>query len=189
MGRWTQYDEDSYRLPEGMKRVGYDADTGKYYYRDGGGSLWEGAEGAQYGELKRVSHAPIPTGGAQEDPSDEEAEIGGRADGYRPLAVDDGSVRHTGTSRSDSAYRMILPFFLIIAVILLLVFRLVHSATPSNPPECPGSSEVYHVSRGDTCWELAQARGCSVDDILTVNRDLRCESLRPGEAICLPPKA
>ncbi|KAI0706016.1 hypothetical protein C8T65DRAFT_652470 [Cerioporus squamosus] len=193
MGRWTQYDEDSYRLPEGMKRVGYDSDTGKYYYRDGGGSLWEGAEGAQYGELKRVSHAPIPTGSdrAQEEPSDEEAEIGGRADGYRPLPVDaNGNVRQTG--RSDSAYRMILPFFLMIAVFLLLVFRLVHSSTPSRPPEavlCPGSSEVYHVSRGDTCWDLAQARGCSVDDILTFNSDLRCESLRPGQAICLPRKA
>ena len=32
-------------------------------------------------------------------------------------------MRHIG--RSDSAYRMILPFCLIIAVILLLVFRLV----------------------------------------------------------------
>lgn len=99
-------------------------------------------------------------------------------------------MRHTG--RSDSAYRMILPFCLIIAVILLLVFRLVHSTTPSNPPEavlCPGTSEVYRISRGDTCWDLAQARGCSVDDLLKVNRDLRCESLRPGQAICLPRKA
>ncbi|RPD53613.1 hypothetical protein L226DRAFT_504721 [Lentinus tigrinus ALCF2SS1-7] len=187
MGRWTQYDEDSYRLPEGMKRVGYDSDTGKYYYRNSDGSLWEGAEGAQYGELNRVSHAPIAIG-VQEEPSDEEAEIGSRADGYTPLPVDaNGTVRHTG--RSDSAYRMILPFFLMIAVVLLLVIRLVHSTTTPNPPEailCPGSSEVYYVSRGDTCWDLAQAHGCSVDDILNVNRDLRCESLRPGEAVCLP---
>ena len=45
--------QDSYRLPEGMKRVGYDSDTGKYYYRDSDGGLWEGAEGAEYGELKQ----------------------------------------------------------------------------------------------------------------------------------------
>ena len=71
MSRWTQLDEvraylaslrrlsydpllqDEYRLPEGMQRVGYDADSGKYYYRDQDGSLWEGPEGAQFGELKQ----------------------------------------------------------------------------------------------------------------------------------------
>lgn len=45
--------QDSYRLPEGMKRVGYDSDTGKYYFRDQDGSLWEGAEGAEYGQMTR----------------------------------------------------------------------------------------------------------------------------------------
>lgn len=38
-------------MPEGMTRVGYDSDTGKYYFRDSDGSLWEGPEGAQYGEM------------------------------------------------------------------------------------------------------------------------------------------
>lgn len=83
-----------------------------------------------------------------------------------------------------------LPFFLIVAVILLLVIRLVHSGTPSSPREailCPGTSEAYYVSRGDTCWDLAQTRGCSVDDIMSVNENLHCETLRPGQAICLPP--
>ena len=96
------------------------------------------------------------------------------------------------TSRNNSAYRVILPFVLIVAVFLLLVIRVVHSNTPSNPPEailCPGSSEAYRVARGDTCWDLAQGRGCSVEDILEVNRDLRCDALRPGQAICLPQKA
>lgn len=45
--------QDSYRLPEGMKRVGYDSDTGRYYFRDRDGSLWEGPEGAQYGQMTR----------------------------------------------------------------------------------------------------------------------------------------
>ena len=36
-----------------MKRVGYDSDTGRYYYRDRDGSLWQGSEGAEYGELTR----------------------------------------------------------------------------------------------------------------------------------------
>ena len=74
MGRWTQYDEvrgvfhfmynlgpflwwlvtqDDYRLPEGMKRVGYDADTQRYTFKDKDGSLWEGPEGQEFGEMRR----------------------------------------------------------------------------------------------------------------------------------------
>lgn len=36
-----------------MKRVGYDADTGRYYFRDSDGSFWQSAEGSEYGELTR----------------------------------------------------------------------------------------------------------------------------------------
>ncbi|KAK7054339.1 hypothetical protein VNI00_003533 [Paramarasmius palmivorus] len=35
MGRWTQYDEDEYRLPPGVRRTGYDADTGVYSFSNG----------------------------------------------------------------------------------------------------------------------------------------------------------
>ncbi|KAH8833780.1 hypothetical protein DL96DRAFT_1578376 [Flagelloscypha sp. PMI_526] len=58
MGRWTQYDEDDYRLPEGMKRVGYDADTQQYTYKDSAGQAWQGEPRAQYGTLNRVYHSP-----------------------------------------------------------------------------------------------------------------------------------
>jgi hypothetical protein len=34
-----------------MKRVGYDADTQVYTYRDQDGSLWEGSPGQRYGVL------------------------------------------------------------------------------------------------------------------------------------------
>ena len=43
--------QDDYRLSEGMKRVGYDADSGKYFFRDKDGCLWEGQEGARFGEM------------------------------------------------------------------------------------------------------------------------------------------
>ena len=43
--------QDDYRLPEGMKRVGYDADTQRYTFRDQGGQYWIGPEGSQYGDL------------------------------------------------------------------------------------------------------------------------------------------
>ncbi|TBU26622.1 hypothetical protein BD311DRAFT_667186 [Dichomitus squalens] len=196
MGRWTQYDDDSYRLPEGMKRVGYDSDTGNYYFRDQDGSLWEGPDGAEYGEMKRVTDAPVVIGDpSADDVSDEEAEIGvhSRADGYHPLAMDSNGTVHAGRRVHDNtnAYRLILPFFLIVAVVLLLVIRLVHSST-SSPPKaihCPGTSEAYYISRGDTCWDLAQTRGCSVDDILNINSGLKCETLALGQSICLPTKA
>lgn len=108
-----------------------------------------------------------------------------------PSSIQNGSIHSGHTGRSNSAYRVILPFFLIVAVILLLVIRLAHSSTsdPNNVIYCPGTSEVYHISRGDTCWDLAQTRGCSVDDILDVNSNLKCEKLVPGQPICLPVKA
>ena len=34
-----------------MKRVGYDADSGRYYFRDHEGLLYKGPEGSEFGEL------------------------------------------------------------------------------------------------------------------------------------------
>jgi hypothetical protein len=48
--------QDDYRLPEGMKRVGYDADSGKYFFRDKDGHLWEGKEGAHFGDMTQGMH-------------------------------------------------------------------------------------------------------------------------------------
>ncbi len=39
-----------------MKRIGYDADTGKYLFRDKDGCEWEGGEGAQFGEMRRGTY-------------------------------------------------------------------------------------------------------------------------------------
>ena len=36
-----------------MKRIGYDADSGRYYFRDSDGTLWKGAEGVEFGEMTR----------------------------------------------------------------------------------------------------------------------------------------
>ena len=44
MGRWTQYDEDDYRLPEGFRLVGYDADVQMYFFKDHEGTLWSSKE-------------------------------------------------------------------------------------------------------------------------------------------------
>jgi len=55
MGRWAYLDSDEERLPEGMRRVAYDADTQTYTYEDAEGEMWEGVPGAKYGRLHRVS--------------------------------------------------------------------------------------------------------------------------------------
>ncbi|KAF9492676.1 hypothetical protein BDN71DRAFT_1451143 [Pleurotus eryngii] len=61
MGRWTQYDEDAYRLPAGIERTAYDADTGVYTYRDGNGQIYEGSPHQRYGTLRPVSQPPAST--------------------------------------------------------------------------------------------------------------------------------
>ena len=53
MGRYTDADSDAGRLPDGMRRVGYDSDTQVYTFRDTDGSLWESLPGAEYGRLHR----------------------------------------------------------------------------------------------------------------------------------------
>ena len=51
--------QDAYRLPEGMRRVAYDADTQRYTFRDRSGQLYQSAPGEEYGVLKPVA-APLP---------------------------------------------------------------------------------------------------------------------------------
>ena len=95
-----------------MKRVGYDADSGKYYFRDSDGSLWEGAQGAEYSEMRKgmifrfhfilcgvidsmsVEDAPI----ALPEGDIDDLEVGPtRADGYAPLPSDGVSYSYTVT--------------------------------------------------------------------------------------------
>ncbi|KAG9317004.1 hypothetical protein JVU11DRAFT_1184 [Chiua virens] len=57
--RFSQYNEDSYRLPEGIRRIAYDADTQRYTFRDRSGQLYTSASGEEYGVLKPVS-GPLP---------------------------------------------------------------------------------------------------------------------------------
>ncbi|PMD37886.1 hypothetical protein L207DRAFT_635337 [Hyaloscypha variabilis F] len=65
--RWSQQESDEARLPEGMRRVGYDADTQTYTYQDHHGSSWEGAPGAKYGVLNRTGHVRFETETKEDD--------------------------------------------------------------------------------------------------------------------------
>ncbi|KAH9486070.1 hypothetical protein JR316_0000134 [Psilocybe cubensis] len=162
MGRWTQYDEDEYRLPEGVKRIGYDADSGRYLFRSGG-SIWQGPVGAEYGELTKVDSVPstVTVAGSSSlegiddifDTDDGEDESSGRrgddveasprtrSRGYQLLSDDHNRTIVPRTAQSSKgantrmgAYRTLFPFFLIIAVLLLLMWRLLISPSLSSPP-------------------------------------------------------
>ncbi|KAF7302827.1 Peptidoglycan-binding domain protein [Mycena kentingensis (nom. inval.)] len=132
MGRWSQYDEDSYRLPTGMTRIGYDSDTQRYYFRDSAGAVWQGAQGAEFSEMTRVSNGD-GLSSSYDDNDDLEGQPR-RSDGYQPLATDSTGARHIHTNAS--AYRTIFPFFLLIGVVLLLIWRLILSPglAPAEEP-------------------------------------------------------
>ncbi|KAF8841829.1 carbohydrate-binding module family 50 protein [Paxillus ammoniavirescens] len=201
MGRWTQYDEDDYRLPEGMKRVGYDSDTGRYYFRDREGLLYKGPEGSEFGELTQGNYLSVvrkariqlsrivrelPTSVAAEvdDDNDDLEAAPTRGSGYQPLAVDENiGPRHV---LRGGAYRTLFPFFLTIAVFLLLIWRLVLLPTRTTLAPCPSTTIPYLVQPGDTCWDIARRHNSTLDRFVIVNPKITCSNLHPGDRVCVP---
>ncbi|KAK0184499.1 hypothetical protein F5146DRAFT_1074820 [Armillaria mellea] len=55
MPRWSQHADDSFRLPEGFRRIGYDADTMRYTFTDRNGKLYRGEPGEKFGTLTPVA--------------------------------------------------------------------------------------------------------------------------------------
>ncbi|KAJ7177838.1 hypothetical protein C8R46DRAFT_1075084 [Mycena filopes] len=58
------YAEDSNRLPEGIKRIGYDADTARYTFCDREGNTYLGPPHEEYGTL-----TPVDPSGSADRPS------------------------------------------------------------------------------------------------------------------------
>ncbi|KAF5340183.1 hypothetical protein D9758_014981 [Tetrapyrgos nigripes] len=200
MGRWTQYDEDSYRLPEGMERIGYDADTGRYQFRDRASSVWQGQPGSQFGEMTRVSGPPhqgsssaAGAGVETEDDDDLEATAAPtrmRRDGYQSLPMDTTPMARR-QHVNPAAYRQLLPFFLIIGVILLLVYKFIvapNLGPPSDPCANKENSVSHLVEPGETCWAISQAIGCSLEELEEMNERVDCGRLMPGMVLCVPLK-
>ncbi|KAJ3549459.1 hypothetical protein NM208_g490 [Fusarium decemcellulare] len=83
MGRRLQLDTDEERLPEGMRRTGYDSDSQTYFYSDADGKCWESAPGQRYGKL-----VCIDTGSEPSSPQDDTSTAGGtrKVEGSSPTS-------------------------------------------------------------------------------------------------------
>ncbi|KAF2816762.1 uncharacterized protein BDZ99DRAFT_403892 [Mytilinidion resinicola] len=162
MGRWTDRESDEQRLPDGMQRIGYDADTQRYTYRDADGSHWEGEEGSQYGQLHPAGARP------QLSPGQVEA--------------------HNETLRAGNrqAWRYMLPFALIAIVFLLLLFRFLDSGSSTKVLTCLPNNHPYEVRKGDTCWAIAEKFGLDVEGLVKLNSGLECEKMWAGSKVCVP---
>ncbi|KAI0069283.1 hypothetical protein BV25DRAFT_1910971 [Artomyces pyxidatus] len=55
--QWNDYSEDVHRLPAGMTRVAYDAQTRQYTFRDGNGEIYLGSPGEEYGTMVPAQNA------------------------------------------------------------------------------------------------------------------------------------
>ncbi|KAF7342103.1 hypothetical protein MVEN_01797600 [Mycena venus] len=102
MGRWTQHEEDATRLPEGVKRIGYDADTARYKFCDREGNHYLGPPHEDYGSLTLVGKTSRRTSFTDDRPHAFASE-----DGRPELSVD---VRPPG---QGSTFHDILPPHLI----------------------------------------------------------------------------
>ena len=141
-----------------MQRVGYDADTQTYTYRDNSnGGLWEGEPGNRYGELHRAGLRPPP------------------------------SKPGISARRRYEDWRYLLPFFVLVGVFLLLVFLLVDRGGEAALT-CDSGWEAYRVVNGDTCWGIAEGRGVSVGRLEDANPGLECDYLEVGGRVCVPLK-
>lgn len=85
------------------------------------------------------------------------------------------------------SYRSLFPFFLIIAVVLLLIWRLILSPGLSTPVKrCPEGTASYWIQPGESCWELSRKNGWTLDKFKENNPKVVCDPLIPGTSVCLP---
>ncbi|KAH9887439.1 hypothetical protein F4778DRAFT_786285 [Xylariomycetidae sp. FL2044] len=178
MGRWSEYDTDAERLPEGMTRIGYDADDETYTFRDADGSVWESAPGNQYGPLHRISTA-LPIYG------DDDGDENDTAPMVQPSPSEPTAAAEQLSWRQEM--QPLLNWFLLVGLFLLLVFWIItRRSSKEVPVTCPEHTLPYTIRSGDTCWAIAEGQGLSVEELLHQNQGLDCDKLRVGDTLCLP---
>ncbi|PMD20644.1 carbohydrate-binding module family 50 protein [Hyaloscypha hepaticicola] len=91
--------------------------------------------------------------------------------------------------KSESeAWRYMLPFFLLVVVFLLALYRFLGLAesTAPMPLVCPENSVRYLIKAGDSCWAIGNDRGATVADLTRLNQGIDCSLLKAGRDICVP---
>jgi hypothetical protein len=167
MSRFSRYDTDEERLPEGMTRVGYDADTQVYTFQDADGSYWESAPGSQYGRLTRVGSGPADHGDGDDD-SDSDPFLAGQTAAQQKV-----SWRHD--------MMPLLNFGVLVGLSLLVLFWFIGRKPAGEKLEVVDTCErSVTIKVDDSCWDIAQAEG-----ILGLNTGLDCSRLAVGHTICL----
>ncbi|KAI0181164.1 carbohydrate-binding module family 50 protein [Hypoxylon sp. FL1284] len=164
MSHWSRYDTDEERLPEGMQRIGYDADTQTYTFRDSDGSIWESAPGNQYGQLHRVSS------GTQDDATESP---------------------HDTPDEPPTSWRHdmmpLLNWFLLVGLFLLFIFWFIGGTSKRvYPTTCRDHSSPYKIRTGDTCWAIAEEHRVRLESVLQHNQGLDCDKLAVGGTVCIP---
>jgi hypothetical protein len=151
-----------------MQRIGYDADTQTYTFRDASGAIYESESGNRYGELWPAGRRP------QRSPSQIEHQNAHIKRGNR------------------ESIKMILPFALLVLVFLLLLFRFLGGAGAhadlGEQAHCAEGDSSVQVAEKDTCYEIGKAHGMGVDELLGLvgNEKVDCDHLRIGQKICVP---
>lgn len=214
MPRRFDYDTDDERLPDGMVRVGYDADTQIYTFRDTDGSLWEGPPGCQYGHMTKVADAPKPTttavatpmspldveaGDADADaaheapPSYDESEAAMpflNHNAYAQRAQQGGDGRWDGDVMARHWRAELMPllnFFMILALVLVGLFWFLGWMTTSKTlSKCGPGSHAHQIQRGESCWSIAEMHHIDLDQLTAVNEGVDCGLLKIGGTICVP---
>jgi hypothetical protein len=87
-----------------------------------------------------------------------------------------------------------LPFALLVLVFLLLMFRFLGGAGGAQADrgrpqvQCVEGTVAVHIAEGQTCWEIAEAHGVGVEELLQLkgNEGLDCDKLAIGQGICVP---
>ncbi|KAF2972544.1 hypothetical protein GQX73_g949 [Xylaria multiplex] len=177
MARWSEYDTDEERLPEGMQRIGYDADTQTYTFRDADGAMWESAPGNQYGQLRRVNDTTLPSYTEDDESSPTQRLTYGRPE---------------GSGRRASWRQEMMPllnWFLLVGLFLLVMVWFISRGSRGSTEvvrSCDDGMTPYKIKAGDTCWALAEANSVSLDTLLKNNEGLDCDKLSVGETICVP---
>lgn len=208
--RYTQLDTDEERLPEGMVRIGYDADTQVYTFRSTDGSLWEGPPGSRYGHLTKVASAPKPPSnlenidveaandadlGDQPPPYDESeaaqpflSRPGAQGDtmGQQRRAWGDEAMAMTMRRHWRAELMPLLNFFFILALFLMGLFWFLGRMALSTEPSCAPGSHAHHIRQSETCWSIADMHGIGVDKLLESNHELNCNMLWIGATVCVP---